>query len=77
MQIEIQAQIAKLEHKINTYKETAASNAEIIKVLIASGSLGDIQFAAEKAESIARHIVQIPAMEAEVATLRKTLNMEK
>ena len=69
----IEKQIADLEHKIATYKEVAASDTDLIKELIASGRPDDIQYAAEKAESIARHIVPIPAMEAEIATLRNNL----
>ena len=69
----IEKRIADLEHKIDTFKKVAASDADLIKELIASGRPDDIQFAAEKAESIARHIVQIPAMEAEIAALRNNL----
>lgn len=66
-------QIETLNHKITTYKEVAASDADLIKELIASGRPDDIQYAAEKAESIARHIARIPAMEAEIETLQANL----
>jgi hypothetical protein len=68
--------IADLEQKIDTFKKVAASDADIIKELIASGRPGDIQFAAEIAESIARHIVQIPVMEAEIKALQASTNEE-
>ena len=66
-------QIESLKHKIATYKEVAASDAYLIKKLLASGRPDDLQFAAEKAESIARHIARIPAMEAEIEALQANL----
>ncbi|MDD3228939.1 MAG: hypothetical protein PHE09_06930 [Oscillospiraceae bacterium] len=65
--------IESLKHRIATYKEVAASDADLIKELIASGRPDDLQFAAEKAESIARHIAGIPAMEAEIEALQTNL----
>ena len=66
-------QIESLKHKIATYKEVAASDADLIKELLASGRPDDLQFATEKAESIARHIARIPAMEAEIKALQANL----
>ena len=71
-----ETKIADLEQKIDTFKKVADSDADIIKELIASGRPGDIQFAAEIAESIARHIVQIPVMEAEIKALQAGINEE-
>ena len=66
-------QIESLKHKIATYTEVAASDADLIKELLASARPDDLQFAAEKAESIARHIARIPAMEAEIEALQANL----
>ena len=65
--------IESFKHKIATYKEVAASDADLIKELLASARPDDLQFAAEKAESIARHIARIPAMEAEIEALQANL----
>ncbi len=73
MNAEVNAKIASLKHKIATYKEVAASDADLIKELLASGRPDDIQYAAEKASSIARHIARIPAMEAEIEALQTNL----
>lgn len=72
-----ETKIADLEQKIDTFKKVADSDADIIKELIASGRPGDIQFAAEIAESIARHIVQIPMMEGEIKALQADTNDER
>lgn len=69
----MEKQIESLKHKIATYKDVAASDADLIKELLASARPDDLQFASEKAESIARHIVRIPAMEAEIEDLQANL----
>jgi len=66
-------QIESLKHKIATFNEVAASDADLIKELLASGKPDDLLYAAEKAESIARHIARIPAMEAEIEALQANL----
>ncbi len=77
MNKEIEARIAELEHRINTCKKVAASDADIIKELLPSSNPEDIRFAADKDEAIARHIVRIPEMEAEIKDLQAKLNEEK
>ncbi len=77
MKHEIEARIAELEHRIDTCKKVAASDADIIKELLKSSNPENIRFAADKAEAIARHIVRIPEMEAEIKDLQAKLNEEK
>lgn len=60
MKNEIEARIAELERRIDTYKKVASSDADIIKKLLTSSNPEDIRFAADKAEAIVRHIVRIP-----------------
>lgn len=74
---QIEARIAELEHRIDTYKKVASSDADIIKKLLTSSNPEDIRFAADKAEAIIRHIVRIPEMETEIKKLQAKLNEEK